>query len=89
MFAIKNEVCFLKICSQYAKRKINNTVRVCSSRLFGTCLTPHYCVVRFASQLTLLPTPYGEIAPYFGLAENSNLTGKKQSVMLKFVVRKS
>ena len=59
MFTIKNEVCFLKICSQYAKRKINNTVRVVrlKSRLFGACLTPHYCVVHFASQLTVLPTP--------------------------------
>ena len=46
MFTIKNEVCFLKICSQYAKRKINNTVRVCSSQISSVRHLPHPSLLR-------------------------------------------
>ena len=46
MFTIKNEVCFLKICSQYAKRKIYNTVRVCSSQISSIRHLPHPSLVR-------------------------------------------
>ena len=80
MFTIKNEVCFLKICSQYAKRKINNTVRVCSSQTSSVRHLPHPSLLRHPfRQSTNTPThPLGdEIAPYFGPAENSNLIGKK------------
>ena len=49
MFNIKNEVCFLKNCSQYAKRKINNTFRVCSSQISS---------VRHLSHPSLLRRPF-------------------------------
>ena len=49
MFTIKNEVCFPKICSQYAKREINNTYCL-GSRVFSTCLTPSLQNGRFMSQ---------------------------------------
>ena len=37
--------------------------------------------------LQLLPTPWGEIAPYFGGAKNSYAVEKRLSEMLKFPAR--
>ena len=91
MFTIKNEVCFLKICSQYAKRKINNTVRVCSFQISSVRHLPHSSLLRRPfRQSTNTPThPLRWNCSFLRSRRKFKSHGKKQSVMLKFTARKS